>query len=200
MWLWLFQYLCLQLAVFGQDFRPPSFSLEPGMNAISSGIKFYNQRVFSEVISISIIEHLVINFNTFQRPNRQQCVIFEGQQNMFPCKYGREKSLKPTSVHKLKPSDIDLVAALGDSISSGVGALATNLLGLFNEYRGVTFSAGGRGNWQQYLTLPNILKNFNPDLKGMALENTRAYANQIDGLNLAQAGSKTFNLSMQAYR
>ena len=119
---------------------------------------------------------------------------------MFPCKYGRQKSVKPSSVHQLKPSDIDLVAALGDSISSGVGALATNLLGLFNEYRGVTFGAGGRGNWQQYLTLPNILKNFNPDLKGMAYENTRAYGNQIDGLNLAQAGSKTFNLSMQAYR
>ena len=52
MWLWLFQCLCLQLSVFGQDFQPPSFSFEPGMNVISSGIKLYNQRVFSEVILI----------------------------------------------------------------------------------------------------------------------------------------------------
>ena len=85
---------------------------------------------------------------------------------MFPCKYGRKKSVNPTSVHKLKPADIDVVAALGDSISSGVGALAENIFGLFNEYRGVGFSAGGLGTWQQYLTLPNILKNFNPKLKG----------------------------------
>ena len=153
----------------------------------------------SNQIFPTIFKHCV-KIDFFQRKHRQQCVIFEGQQNMFPCKYGRKKSVKPSSVHQLKPSDIDLVAALGDSISSGVGALATNLLGLFNEYRGVTFGAGGRGNWQQYLTLPNILKNFNPDLKGMAYQNTRAYGNQIDGLNLAQAGSKTFNLSMQAYR
>ena len=34
----------------------------------------------------------------------------------------------------------------------------------------------------------------------MSLEVTRAYSNQIHGLNLAQAGTKTFNLSMQAYR
>ena len=121
---------------------------------------------------------------------------------MFPCKYGLKghQSTKAQSVHQLTPADINVVAALGDSISSGVGALAKNLLGMFNEYRGVSFSTGGLGSWQQYLTLPNILKNFNPHVKGMSFEVTRAYGSQIDGLNMAQAGSKTFNMSMQARR
>ena len=128
---------------------------------------------------------------------------------MFPCKYGlkgnqstkAQKAPKAQSVHQLTPADISVVAALGDSISSGVGALAKNLLGLFNEYRGVSFSTGGLGSWQHYLTLPNILKNFNPDVKGMSFKVTRAYGSKVDdGLNMAQAGSKTFNLSMQARR
>ena len=61
---------------------------------------------------------------------------------MFPCKYLDKSYKKPKSVHKLRPGDIDIVAALGDSITSGTGALGKNLLELGNEYRGVSFSAG----------------------------------------------------------
>ena len=77
--------------------------------------------------------------------HRRQCVIFEGRQDMFPCKYGRQKKRKAKSVHRLTPADIDVVASLGDSLTSGVGSLAKNLLGLLNEYRGVSFSCGGLG-------------------------------------------------------
>ena len=49
---------------------------------------------------------------------------------MFPCKYLDKSYKKPKSVHKLRPGDIDIVAALGDSITSGTGALGKNLLEL----------------------------------------------------------------------
>lgn len=59
---------------------------------------------------------------------------------------------------------------------------------------------GGLDNWQKYLTLPNILKNFNPQLKGMSLHITEGYSGEIDGYNFALTGAKTFNMSSQAYR
>ena len=71
-------------------------------------------------------------------------------------------------MHKLKPGDIDAVAALGDSISAGWAAGTDSLLldvgGV--EWRGLAWSAGGEGNFSEYLTLPNVLEQFNPNLKG----------------------------------
>ena len=37
-----------------------------------------------------------------------------------------------------------MVAALGDSITAGVGARANSVLDIFTEYRGVVFSIGGQ--------------------------------------------------------
>ena len=64
----------------------------------------------------------------------------------------------PTSVHKLRPGDIDVIAAMGDSLTAGVGAFATNIIHILSESRGVSFSGGGEGTWRQYLTIPNIIK------------------------------------------
>ncbi|XP_063824481.1 phospholipase B1, membrane-associated [Ostrinia nubilalis] len=87
----------------------------------------------------------------------------------FPCanatRAGRSRS-PPTSVHRLRPGDIDVVAAIGDSLVAGNGAMEEFALGAFVEYRGVSWCAGGDGTWREYLTLPNILKEFNPNLRG----------------------------------
>lgn len=61
---------------------------------------------------------------------------------MFPCHYVQRSKCKPDCVHKLQPGDIDVVAALGDSLTGGTGALGRNLGDLRTEYRGVTFSIG----------------------------------------------------------
>ncbi|KAL4707624.1 hypothetical protein ACJJTC_014729 [Scirpophaga incertulas] len=74
----------------------------------------------------------------------------------------------PTSVHRLRPGDIDVVAAIGDSLVAGSGALEEYALGAFVEYRGVSWCAGGDSTWREYLTLPNILKEFNPNLRGFS--------------------------------
>ena len=60
---------------------------------------------------------------------------------MFPCKYLKPSEEKPNSVHKLKPGDIDVVAAIGNSITAGAAALSKNIFEPY-EYRGVSFSIG----------------------------------------------------------
>lgn len=86
-----------------------------------------------------------------------------------PAGPGRRSDLIPTSVHKLRPGDIDIIAAMGDSLTAGNGALATNILQVLIENKGVSWSIGGQGSWHKYLTLPNIIKVFNPNLYGYSL-------------------------------
>lgn len=62
--------------------------------------------------------------------------------------------------------DIDIVAAMGDSLTAGNGALATNMLQLIIENKGVSGTIGGQSTWRKYLTLPNMIKEFNPNLYG----------------------------------
>lgn len=64
----------------------------------------------------------------------------------------------PTSVHKLKPGDIDIVGAIGDSVTAGTAMLSTNPVYVLLENRGLTTLGGGQGSWRKYLTLSNILK------------------------------------------
>lgn len=61
-------------------------------------------------------------------------------------------------MHKLRPGDIDVIAAMGDSLTAGMGIFAYNLFQVIIENRGVTATGGGQGTWRQYLTLPNIIK------------------------------------------
>ena len=74
----------------------------------------------------------------------------------------------PESVHRLRPGDIDVIAAMGDSLTVGVGMTSTNILDLLTENRGLVAYIGGQENWRKYLTLPNILKVYfitNPRIK-----------------------------------
>lgn len=65
----------------------------------------------------------------------------------FPCLnstgvgIGRS-SVRPTSVHKLRPGDIDVVGAMGDSLIAGNGAMEEWALGTMIEYRGISWCAG----------------------------------------------------------
>lgn len=81
-----------------------------------------------------------------------------------------------------------MIAAIGDRITVGTGANALTLFEIFVENRGLSFSIGGwlvlrscrknlhsdvnffsflgYRNFRTHLTLPNILKEFNPQLVG----------------------------------
>ena len=93
----------------------------------------------------------------------------------FPCTVQTSPSV-PTSVHKLHPSDIKVVAAVGDSVTAALGAKATSILNLINEWRGVSWSVGGDADLSSVITVPNILKQFNPSVKGFSVGKTGADA------------------------
>ncbi|XP_068433215.1 phospholipase B1, membrane-associated-like [Clinocottus analis] len=99
----------------------------------------------------------------------------------------------PTSVHKLRPADIKVVAALGDSATAGTGAKAKNLLDLNKDYRGVSWSIGGDKTLETVTTLPNILKKFNPSLKGFS----KGQDLKQKAFNVAVPGAKTSEIPIQ---
>ena len=73
-----------------------------------------------------------------------------------------------TSVHKLTPWDIKVVAAMGDSLSAATGAESQSIVGLFKENFGKSWSIGGDGSFTTHITMPNILRLFNPNLVGFS--------------------------------
>ncbi|KAH0953115.1 hypothetical protein HN011_004510 [Eciton burchellii] len=107
----------------------------------------------------------------------------------FPCNVSVGRSAEvPNSVHKLRPGDIDVIAAMGDSLTAGAGIFANSIFHILVENRGVTATGGGQGTWREYLTLPNIIKEFNPNLIGYALGDSLA-SNEESQLNVAESGA-----------
>lgn len=109
----------------------------------------------------------------------------------FPCRIDGFKSQKiPKSVHQLRPGgkfdwsneenflykfhieDIDIIAAVGDSLTSATAANSVGLWEVLVENRGLSWCIGGQGNWRTHLTLPNIMKEFNPKLFGYSLSDS----------------------------
>ncbi|XP_071996055.1 phospholipase B1, membrane-associated [Engystomops pustulosus] len=105
-----------------------------------------------------------------------------------------ESSSVPKSVHELRPGDIKVVAALGDSLTAAFGAKSTSLANLAVESRGIAWSIGGDGTLETYTTIPNILKRFNPNIKGFSTGT--GTANQK--FNVAVGGAKAENIPSQA--
>ncbi|XP_061668317.1 phospholipase B1, membrane-associated-like [Syngnathoides biaculeatus] len=99
----------------------------------------------------------------------------------------------PTSVHKLRPADIKVVAAVGDSTTAATGAKAKNLLALSREYKGVSWSIGGDRTLDTVTTLPNILRKFNSGLRGFS----KGQGSRQKGFNMAGAGAKTSDIPNQ---
>lgn len=71
-----------------------------------------------------------------------------------------------------KTGDIDIIAAVGDSLTSATAANSAALWEVLVENRGVAWCIGGQDTWRTHLTLPNILKVFNPRLFGYSLSDS----------------------------
>ncbi|KAM4690558.1 phospholipase B1, membrane-associated-like [Rhinophrynus dorsalis] len=121
----------------------------------------------------------------------------------FKCPDMSPSAEVPTTVDRVKPADVKIVAALGDSLTAGIAANATNVLEIPNEYRQLSWCIGGYGNLSDVITLPNILKLFNPDIVGFAKRRTVSYrpaSLEDTGLNLAVTGANSFLLPHQTRR
>ncbi len=116
---------------------------------------------------------------------------------MFKCDTSHVSPEVPTSVHKLRPSDIKVTSALGDSLTAALGAKAITIVGLLTEYRGVSWSVGGDSDVSNVITLPNIIKKFSPSLKGFSTGTTLAKSNH-GALNVAISGQEANHIPDQA--
>ncbi|KAJ8044682.1 Phospholipase B1, membrane-associated [Holothuria leucospilota] len=115
----------------------------------------------------------------------------------FPCAPLAKSAKKPTSVHYLRPGDVDLIGALGDSLSAANGADACFLPELAYMYRGRCFSSGADGSYATNPTLANILLKYNPDLKGYSLR-TNWWTVPEAGFNVAIPGAVADDMPEQA--
>uniref|UniRef100_A0A1I8J9G7 Phospholipase B1, membrane-associated n=1 Tax=Macrostomum lignano TaxID=282301 RepID=A0A1I8J9G7_9PLAT len=112
----------------------------------------------------------------------------------FPC--SPFKLAQPaTSVHALTPADVQVVGAIGDSISAGSGIHAFTPLGIVLSFRGSVFSIGADLNYQWIPTLPNILLKYNPNLRGYA----KGVLKKSRGFDVAVPGAKSEDMLKQAY-
>ncbi|XP_028822196.1 phospholipase B1, membrane-associated-like [Denticeps clupeoides] len=118
----------------------------------------------------------------------------------FKCPDMSPSPTVPTSVEFVKAADIKVIAALGDSLTTAIGANGSTLLGIPIEYRHVSWSIGGHGTYQDVITLANIVKLFNPDVLFPAPKwtlNDHPVTVNDTGFNLAVTGHNTLNISEQ---
>ena len=113
----------------------------------------------------------------------------------FNCKVSKSP-VTPASVNFLRPSDIDVVAAIGDSITAGFGAQSTSLLNLAGEWRGLSWSIGGQEAFDSVQTVPNLLKFFNPDVYGFSTGKGQP-TSDVAVLNRAVSGAIAQDLPAQ---
>ena len=113
----------------------------------------------------------------------------------FPCPahYRETNHLYQRTVHTLRPQDVDLVASVGDSITAGTGALASNILQVNDENRGSTYFTGSDGDWDTCPSVFNFIKNYNPKVRGGATGRTRIV---MLPLKKEEVGDKGLNLSV----
>jgi hypothetical protein len=90
---------------------------------------------------------------------------FKSVSYKFDCDTSSDPT-KPKTVHELKPKDVKVFGALGDSLTAALGAKAFTIFGLALEYRELSWSIGGQNDLKKVVTLPNILKKFNPNVYG----------------------------------
>lgn len=93
--------------------------------------------------------------------------------------------------------DIDVVAALGDSLTAGSGANSERFRDLLVENRGLSWSIGGQWTWQNATTLPNILKEFNPSLLGYSRQSGLTFHDDSQ-YNMAEIGASSADIPFMA--
>jgi len=139
---------------------------------------------------------LLFGMRQYSSEIKRNVAYFVGADN-FNCPVLRKSRTAPTSVHRLQPSDVKIIGAIGDSLTAGNGILARNPFALLIQNRGSSFSIGGKEKLSQQITLPNILKMFNKDLRGYST-GTGLVTSKNAKLNLAEPGSVAVDMPNQA--
>ncbi|CAD5211845.1 unnamed protein product [Bursaphelenchus okinawaensis] len=112
----------------------------------------------------------------------------------FQCQLVKGALRSGDSGANISPEDIDIVAAMGDAISTGIGLWAGSNI----EFRGAAFTIGGDATIDGLVTFPNILHQFNPVLEGISHGMGAADQLPQNQFNVASTGAETDNLESQS--
>jgi len=108
------------------------------------------------------------------------------------------KGTPATDISKLKPTDVDLIMAMGDSITAAFAEDFSNIFDGIKEYRGHSWSIGGDGSVQEgIITVANILKFYNPSLKGFSTGKNSPGRKENSNLNAAVSGAIVQDMNSQ---
>jgi phospholipase B1 len=156
------------------------------------------------------IEKLLLNKQFLKEYEKWSSKLFSDPDYLYgekPAAFPCQISSKPVpnedlTVHNLRPNDIQCVAAIGDSLTAGLGAQAKTPIGLVTEYRGVSWSIGGDQSYDELLTLPNILRQYNPNLRGFSTGTDIIFLGgqnaKNNHLNVAKSGDTSIQMLGQA--
>lgn len=118
----------------------------------------------------------------------------------FHCQSLPQPKTKTTSVHRLTPMDVKVIAAMGDSITAGTGIEADTVLGLLKQDRGLSWSIGGDESIDKVQTLANMIKVYDPDVKGYSVGWGPVWYESSSHLNVADPGDKSEAMPGQAVK
>ncbi|CAJ0572389.1 unnamed protein product, partial [Mesorhabditis spiculigera] len=82
----------------------------------------------------------------------------------FSCPKIKTDLLTGTSIGDLSPEDVGIIASMGDAVATGEGLWPQTDI----EFRGAAFPIGGDATIDGLVTIPNILREFNPRLTGVS--------------------------------
>jgi hypothetical protein len=112
--------------------------------------------------SISKLDITAHKYASSQETDHKSRTVLQASTGIFQCLNNQLFFLpRPTSVNRLRPNDIEVIGAMGDSLTAANGAKATNLQMMSIEDRGVSWSMGGENpNINLVVTLPSIIREF----------------------------------------
>ncbi|CAJ0586666.1 unnamed protein product, partial [Mesorhabditis spiculigera] len=145
------------------------------------------------VVSLFLLLRLVENVPSLGDPN-------------YSCdpKLMAPSATVPKNVNQVRPADIKVIGVLGDSLTAanGAGAPRSDPLAIVLQYRGLSFHGGGQLELEQQITIPNILKKYNPKLFGHSVGTGSENVWETARLNAGIPGAKSLpggnNLTGQA--
>ncbi|KAI6234136.1 hypothetical protein M3Y99_00848200 [Aphelenchoides fujianensis] len=136
-------------------------------------------------------------FESNYRGDHIQTSIIENSfnnQRSFACQLVKNALRTGDSGANLSPEDIKVVAAMGDSLSTGLGLWG----GMDIEFRGAAFTIGGDATIDGLVTFPNILSAFSPHLAGFSHGMGTAKNLPDHQFDVAEQGAETETMPEQA--
>ncbi|VDN20417.1 unnamed protein product [Gongylonema pulchrum] len=112
----------------------------------------------------------------------------------FACPHASSSLRSGHSTADLLPQNIDIVAAMGDSVAAGKGLWLNPEI----EMRGAAFPIGGDTDIDEIISIPNVLRQFNSKLEGQSHGMGTIEQLPQSQMNCARSGAQSADMLEQA--